>query len=95
MDAMRVTPQLVKTYNLSSNNGLLVDKIHSGSPAYNTGIRPGDIVISINDVMVTDRHSSASQIADIMPGQPIKLAVLRGNKTFSVTAVAGTRKSRN
>lgn len=95
MDARRVTPQLVKTYSLGSNNGLLVDKIHSGSPAYNAGILPGDIVISINGVMVTDRHSSASQIADIMPGQPIKLAMLRGNKTFSVTAVAGTRKSRN
>ena len=48
-------------------------------------------MISINGTSVTDRHSSISQIAEVMPGKPIQLGILRSGRTFEATAVAGSR----
>ena len=50
-------------------------------------------MVSINGISVTDRHSSISQIAEVMPGKPIQLGILRSGQTFEVTAVAGSRPS--
>ncbi len=91
MDAFPLTPQIAKQLQLGISNGLVVQAVFNGSPAYSANIRPGDIVISINGMPVTDRHSSVSQIAEVMPGKPIELEILRKTETFSVTAVAGSR----
>ena len=91
MDALPLTPQIAKQLNLRITNGLLVQAIFNGGPAYSANIRPGDIVISINGMPVTDRHSSVSQIAEVTPGKPIELEMLRSGQTFVVTAVAGSR----
>lgn len=91
MEALPLTPQIAKQLNLRIANGLLVQSIVNGGPAYSANIRPGDIVVSINGTSVTDRHSSISQIAEVMPGKPIQLGILRSGRTFEATAVAGSR----
>ena len=91
MDAFPLTAQIAQRLNLPITHGLLVRAIYNGSPAYNAGVEPGDIVITINDSPVTDRQKSISQIANVAPGAPIKLEIWRQGKTFSVTAVAGVR----
>ena len=93
MEALPLTPQFAKQLNLRITSGLLVQSIVNGGPAYSANIRPGDIVVSINGISVTDRHSSISQIAEVMPGKPIQLGILRSGQTFEVTAVAGSRPS--
>ncbi|MDA9095531.1 trypsin-like peptidase domain-containing protein [Porticoccaceae bacterium] len=91
MDAFPLSPQVSKQLNLPVNNGLLVRGVFNGGPSHRAGIQANDIVISINGSPVTDRHTSVSQIAEVMPGKTIELEILRQGKTFEVTAVAGTR----
>ena len=91
MDALPLTPQIAKQLNLNITNGLFVQGVSNGGPAFSANIRPGDIVISINGTPVTDRHSSVSQIAEVMPGKPIELEIQRKSQTFVITAVAGSR----
>ncbi len=91
MDATPLNPDLARHFNTSTARGLLVNGVFNTGPAQKAGIRQGDIVIGINGTAVTDRHSSASQIADVMPGQSIELEILRGIDTLRLTAVAGTR----
>ena len=91
MDAFPLNPQVSKQLNLQVNNGLLVRGVFNGGPSHRAGIQANDIVISINGSPVTDRHTSVSQIAEVMPGKTIELEILRQGKTFEVTAVAGTR----
>ena len=91
MDALPITPAIARQLKLSTNNGLLVNAVFNTGPAHNADIRPGDIVTKINGISVTDRQRTASQIADVAPGQSIELEFLRGIETLTVTAIAGSR----
>jgi serine protease DegS len=91
MDAFPLNPQVSKQLNLPVNNGLLVRGVFNGGPSHRAGIQANDIVISINGSPVTDRHTSVSQIAEVIPGKTIELEILRQGKTFEVTTVAGSR----
>jgi S1-C subfamily serine protease len=70
---------------------LLVTATVKDGPTYQAGVLPGDIVTSINGLSVTNRHRSISQIAEIFPGQPIKLVIERNHETLNITVTAGER----
>ena len=94
-EAVDLTPTLAKNFKLSLSSGLLITAIAKGGPTHLADIRPNDIVTSINGISVTDRHRSVSQIAEIVPGEPIELEIQRNNKRLKVTAIAGERPIAN
>ena len=95
VEAVEISPALAKKLSLNITNGLLVTATVKDGPTDRAGIVPGDIVTSINDLSVTDRHRSISQITDIFPGEPIKLVILRNKQAIEVTATAGERPALN
>ena len=95
VEAIDVTPAIAKKLSLKISNGLLVTAIVKDGPTDLAGIVPGDIVTSINGLSVTDRHRSISQITDIIPGEPIRLVVLRNKQALEITATAGERPAIN
>ncbi|MDG1693924.1 MAG: trypsin-like peptidase domain-containing protein [Porticoccaceae bacterium] len=95
VEAIEVTQTLAKKLSLDLSNGLLVTATVEDGPTEQAGILPGDIVTSINGLSVTDRHRSISQIAEIFPGQPIELIILRNQQLLTITAIAGERPATN
>lgn len=95
VEAIEVTPAIAKKLSLKISNGLLVTAIIKDGPTDRAGVIPGDIVTSINGLSVTDRHRSISQITDIIPGEPIRLVVLRNKQALEITATAGERPAIN
>ncbi|MFQ3222955.1 MAG: serine protease DegS [Porticoccaceae bacterium] len=65
--------------------------VAANGPSQLAGIELNDIVIGFDGSAVTDPQSNISQIADMKPGETIKLGVFRQGKTFEIDAVAGTR----
>ncbi|MCO6487486.1 MAG: trypsin-like peptidase domain-containing protein [Phaeodactylibacter sp.] len=45
---IRLNPQLVKRYQLDVNSGILVQQIEPDSPAYNSELRQGDVIVGFN-----------------------------------------------
>lgn len=91
VEAIEITPVIANKLSLNLSNGLLVTATVKGGPTNKAGILPGDIVTSINGMSVTDRHRSISQIADIIPGQPIELVIQRNQLILNITATTGER----
>jgi len=73
--------------------GPIVSSVIRNSPAYNAGIKTGDIIVSIDDKEFSDETELSEFIASKNPGDKISILVYRVNRNITLEAVLGSRKS--
>jgi serine protease Do len=80
-----VTEDIANSIGLSKAEGALVDEPQPDSPASRAGIRPGDVIQSVNGEGVRDSRGLAKKIAGISPGQTATLGIFREGAERTVT----------
>jgi serine protease Do len=80
-----INANLAQQFNLSSQNGVLVDDVMTNGPAGNAGIKSGDVIVAFNTKEVDDGHSLQLAVADCAPGSiaTVKLIRNKAQKTVS------------
>ncbi|KVE05929.1 MULTISPECIES: S1C family serine protease [Burkholderia] len=86
-----VTPEIAESFGLQQKSGAIVAGVLQGGPADKAGIRPGDILVSVNGEDITDTTKLLNVVAQIKPGTPTKVHVVRKGKQFDVNVVIGKR----
>lgn len=84
-----VSPKIAKALQLSSSKGVLVSGILDGSPAATSGIREGDVIVSIDGNEVNTASSLRYLTAELMPGKAVPLTVIRDGKEKKVLVTIG------
>jgi serine protease DegS len=95
VEASQLKPFAAKKLGLNPPLGLVITNIYPGSPAYTSGLLPGDVIFKINNNGVVDNDKAMNIIASLSPGDSIKLYVLRSGDIKVIDAVAGTRPKLN
>ncbi|MGA9584034.1 MAG: trypsin-like peptidase domain-containing protein [Terracidiphilus sp.] len=72
-------------------NGVLVQQVQPGGPADKGGIKPGDIITSIDGRSIKDGDDLVNDIASRHPGSSIRLGYLRDGKPGDATVTVGDR----
>jgi len=70
----------------SARKGIGVEEVYRGGPAWNAGIRQGDIIVSLDGEAVDDTNQFLLEIAQREPGTEVELEVFRKPETFSTYA---------
>ena len=86
-----VTPEIAESFGLQQKSGAIVAGVLQGGPADKAGIKPGDILVSVNGDDITDTTKLLNTVAQIKPGTPTKVHVVRKGKQFDVNVVIGKR----
>ena len=86
-----LTPQLVKQFNLSTSNGVLVTNVSEGSPAEKAGLKSGDVITQLNDSRVNSASQLVAQIASLRIGSNISLTYIRDGKTYKADTILTKR----
>jgi S1-C subfamily serine protease len=84
IEVQDIVPEIADSFGLSSTEGALIAGVLRGGPADRAGIRPGDVLIAVNGMRVTDSTSLLKLIADLEPGKTAPLTLLRQNKEMRV-----------
>jgi predicted metalloprotease with PDZ domain len=70
------------------DGGATVAAVLPGSPAQRGGILAGDVLLSLNDHPIGDRESLETAFESFVPGDRIRLEVLRGGRRAALEIVA-------
>jgi S1-C subfamily serine protease len=104
IQARAITPEIARLFRLPVRRGLLVGSVCRATGAARAGIRGareqvtvagetwplgGDIVVKAEGVPVETVAQLRSLIADKKPGESLKLEIVRGSKTLSLTVTLG------
>jgi len=73
-----IRPGLVKEFNLRNGQGALISSVVPLSPADVAGIKEGDVVTSINGVVVTSSSNLKSMIGNLKMGSNVHIEYMRG-----------------
>nr|WP_311528577.1 Do family serine endopeptidase [uncultured Ralstonia sp.] len=86
-----VTPEIAESFGLSRKDGALIAAVVQGGPADKAGLRPGDILTSVNSGAILDTTALLNSIAQLQPGAEAKVTVSRKGKAVELTIVVGKR----
>lgn len=86
-----VTPDITESFGLNQKTGAIVAGVLQGGPADKAGIKPGDILIGVNDQTIEDTTKLLNVIAQIKPGTTALMHLIRKNKPLDVDLVVGKR----
>lgn len=71
-----------------AETGYAVAKVHSGSPAYDAGFRPGDVLVAMNGIALKAENKEQLKAAKsaLSVGSEVEYTVVRGNAKRTLTA---------
>ena len=86
-----ITPELAESFKYGSTAGVLVAGVQRGSPADRAGIKPGDIVLTVDGKQVHDPDSMRGLIVALAPGRHIRIKLKRGQSEMELPVQVGKR----
>jgi Do/DeqQ family serine protease len=91
VEVQPITPELAESFRLPSAEGAMIAGVMRGSPADKAGIRPGDVLLAIDDKKVKDAEAMLELIAALVPGQTGRMVLRRDGREFEARPVIGKR----
>ena len=79
-----LTTRLADELNAPNTEGVVITQMSRGSAAYEAGLRPGDIIKSVNGQAVANTSQFVRLIADSAIGSTARIEFLREGKTTAV-----------
>lgn len=95
VEVQELTPELAESFKLDTTEGTLIAGVLRGGPADRAGIKPGDILVTVEKRPVTDSSSMLNLIAALKPGKSAALQVIRNGKHLAINVTVGRRPAPN
>ena len=88
-----LTPGLAEHFGLDEDiYGILVSQVLNDTPAREYGFQRGDIILAVNEKPLSTVAEFRNVIADIEPGTPVEIGVLRDGRDRTIDVVLGERE---
>ncbi len=75
-----LTKELSKQFGIQEDQGVLINEVYEHDPAHEAGIKPGDIILRVNDRPVETPNQLSRLVAQVGPGEEAKILLLRDGK---------------
>ncbi|MBT8535885.1 Do family serine endopeptidase [Polynucleobacter paneuropaeus] len=94
VEPQNLTPELLESLGLSKDtHGVVLSGVLDQGPADRGGIKPGDVLLSVNNQNIDDVRSLLNLIAQEKPGDEVDLKIIRKSKPLDLKLRVGKRPS--
>ena len=87
-----ISEEVAEYYGIKEQKGVLVTEVFPGDPADLAGIKPKDIILSVNGKTVDSARQLTGMIADIGVGDTIQIKINRDGKTRTIDVKIAKRE---
>ena len=91
VEVQDLTPELAESFKRPNIHGALIAGVLKSGPADQAGVKPGDILLSVEGKPVLDSSVMLDLIAALPPGKPANIVVVRNHAEKPVTINVGRR----
>ena len=85
LELEEITPEMARRFGISVTEGLLITRVDYNSPAAETGLRRGDIILEVDLEKVSTIRDFNRKIQGYKPGDGIVLFIMRQDTTVYLT----------
>jgi Do/DeqQ family serine protease len=86
-----LSPELMETFGVKANKGVLITGVLQNGPAAQAGVRPGDVVVQVAGKDVSNVSELLTAVASLKPGAPTPFKLQRREEGVNVTVTPGKR----
>jgi len=86
-----LTPDLARGLGVNRPRGAVIAEVFSGSPAEASGVLRGDVVVGLDGHDVSDANSLTRAVGGHLPGDQVRMDILREGETRQITVRLGDR----
>jgi len=86
-----ITPELAKTFQTKRGSGVIITGVLQSGPAARAGIRPGDVLVSVEGQSVQTVPELLAKVSALKPGAPARLQVSRQGEDIEYTVTPAQR----
>jgi serine protease Do len=80
ISAVSITPEIAIGMNLSARRGVMIDNVEENSPASKAGLRPGDLIQTVNGISISNVTEANRIIFGSKVGDKLDISVNRKGK---------------
>ena len=86
-----ISPEEVEALTFGRSKGAFISGVNRGGPADQAGVKPGDILVAVNDHAIVDTTTMLDEIARLKPGSSARLKLFRRKEEVALSVKVGTR----
>jgi serine protease DegQ len=86
-----LTPELAQGLGVRADSGALIAGVLQSGPAAAAGIRPGDVVVKVQDQPIGSERELRNAVARLKPGSQAVFALQRRDQSVTVNLTVGKR----
>ena len=86
-----INPAMAESFKLAGTEGAIINGVLRNGPADKAGIKPGDVLLSIEGKAVADPQGVLNLVATLEPGSSAKLKIKRQGQDMELAVTVGRR----
>ncbi len=75
-----VNAQLAESFGLDRPRGALVSQVEPGGPADRAGVKPGDVILAVDNQIIERYGELSTRISNTKPGSDVQLSIWRNRQ---------------
>ncbi|MBT8565643.1 Do family serine endopeptidase [Polynucleobacter paneuropaeus] len=92
IEPQNLSSELIDSMKLPKNtHGILITGVLDGGPADSAGLKPGDVLVSLNNESINDVRGLLNRVAGIEPGTEVNCKIIRKEKEMGLSVKIGKR----